>query len=124
MVHLDTSFLIRALVAGSPQDRRLREWIKAGTPLGISNIVWTEFLCGPVEAPQIELAMRIVGERIPYTEDHAVLAARLFNSTGRRRGSLADCMIAVTAVLADAELATANLADFRPFKALGLTLVD
>ena len=35
VIHLDTSFLIRALVRETPQDRRLREWLRAGERLGI-----------------------------------------------------------------------------------------
>ena len=48
MFHLDTSFLIRALVAGSPQDVALRGWLQSGLPIGASVIAWTEFLCGPL----------------------------------------------------------------------------
>ncbi len=123
MIQLDTSFLIRALVRDSLQDRKLRQWLRAGDTLGISAIAWAEFLCGPVETPHVELATQVVPERIPFTEEDAGLAARLFNEYGRRRGSLADCMIAATAVRAKASLATANPSDFRRFEASGLTLV-
>lgn len=123
MVHLDTSFLIRALTPKSAQDRALRAWIHAGEPLCISAIGWAEFLCGPIEAEHMSLAARVVPERIPFTDEEARLAANLFNESGRRRGSLADCMIAATALRADASLATVNPADFRRFEASGLKLV-
>ena len=42
--------------------------------------------------------------------------------TGRRRGTLGDCLIAATAVNAGAELATGNLADFRRLSDAGLVL--
>ena len=42
MIHLDTSFLIRALVRGSAQDKRLRGWLGAGEPIGMSSIAWAE----------------------------------------------------------------------------------
>ena len=34
MIHLDTSFLIRALALGSPEDRKLRGWIGEGQTPG------------------------------------------------------------------------------------------
>ena len=124
MIHLDTSFLIRALVKGSPEDEMLREWIAAGEPLGMSTIAWAEFLCGPVNGTILSLASVIVKQRLDYTEAMAVTAARLFNGGGRRRGSMVDCMIAAAAIEANAAIATTNLADFRHFKPLGLTLAQ
>ncbi len=122
MIHLDTSFLIHALSAGTPQDRKLRAWLAAGEPLGISAVAWTEFLCGPVEPAALDLVARIVSERFPFGEGEATLAARLFNDSGRRRGSLADCMIAATALRAGVALATENPKDFRRFAGAGLSL--
>ena len=37
MIHLDTSFLIDALAPGPQEDVRLREWIGANEPLGMST---------------------------------------------------------------------------------------
>ena len=123
MIYLDTSFLIRALVRGSSQDRLLREWIRAGEPLGVSAVVWAEFLCGPVREQEVRWAAEVVAERTDFTEDHAAIAARLFNESGRRRGSLIDCMIAATAMAVDAPLATENIADFRRLQASGLRIL-
>ncbi len=122
MIHLDTSFLIRALAMGSPEDRRLRGWIGEGQTLGMSTVAWTELLCGPLKRSEMELATEIVGQRQDFTPEHAELAARFFNESGRRRGSLIDCMIAATALVADAPIATANAADFLRFKDFGLTM--
>lgn len=72
---------------------------------------WAEFLCGPLEVEDVDLANRIVGEPLTLLGDDARLTARLFN-LARRRGSLVDCMIAATAVRAGAALATRNPADF------------
>lgn len=122
MIQLDTSFLIRALVKGSPQDRALRSWLRAGESLAISAIAWGEFLCGPADRSHFDLAARVVPERLAFTGDDATLAAQLFNDSGRRRGSFVDCMIAATAIRAEADLATANAGDFRRFDGAGLRL--
>ena len=122
MIHLDTSFLIRALVAGSTEDRRLSDWISAGEGIGMSAVAWTEFLCGPLSPSRLRVADAIVGPRVDFTGVDAVVAARLFNECGRRRGSLPDCMIAASALGAGAQLATADEADFRRFEAFGVQL--
>jgi predicted nucleic acid-binding protein len=121
-IHLDTCFLVRALVPGTDADRRLRSWLRDGHRLCMDAIAWTEFLCGPLQPDERRLAEQIVTERVSYTESDAQRAAELFNATGRRRGTLADCMIAAAAAERDAELATLNQDDFRCFEALGLRL--
>lgn len=122
MIHLDTSFLIRALVAGSPEDVRLRAWVRQQTRLGISAICWTEFLCGPLSDEQIELVGHLVSQPVAYTDAQARRAALLFNAGDRRRGSLIDCMVAATAIGAGATLATSNPKDFRRFESAGLQI--
>ncbi len=124
VIHLDTNFLIMALVPGSSEDARVRGWLAARTPLGISAVSWAEFLCGPMEGDEGGLASRVLPDPVPFVAADADLAARLFVMGERRRGSLADCMIAATAIRLDAELATVNLDDFRRFGSAGLRLVD
>ncbi|MFZ0659239.1 MAG: type II toxin-antitoxin system VapC family toxin [Candidatus Binataceae bacterium] len=120
LIHLDTSFLIRALSPNSSEDKRLRGWMADGVGLGMSVIGWTEFLCGPLEQRQLALAAAIVGQPVPFAAEDSSRTAELFNGSGRRRGSLIDCMIAAIAIRMDASLATANRADFRRFPALRL----
>lgn len=115
MIHLDTSFLIRVLAREPRADRRMRGWLRTGEPIGISVIAWAEFLCGPIEPAAAALAARVIPIREGFLEEDAGAAARLFNGGGRRRGTLADCMIAATALRAGAALATANPTDFRRF---------
>ena len=123
MIHLDTSFLIRVLEPGSPESRKLRQWIREGETLAVSTIAWTEFLCGPLSEADIESAAEIVDHYRPFAPDHATVAARLFNASGRRRGSLTDCMIAATALADSAPVATANARDFRRYQEIGLRIV-
>lgn len=123
MIHLDTSFLIRALNVGTPEDRKLREWVGAGETLSVSTVAWAEFLCGPLDESEIALADQIVGQRSDFTPDQAAIAARLFNESGRRRGSLIDCVIAAAALADGAPIATRNAADFRRFQDFGLKVV-
>jgi predicted nucleic acid-binding protein len=124
VIHLDTSFLIRSLVAGSMESGNLRNWLQEGTPIVLSAISWSEFLCGPVEPDQVELVRVMIEEFLPFLPQDAELGARLFNLSGRRRGSLIDCLIAATAIRARAALATSNRADFRKFQAHGLQLAQ
>jgi predicted nucleic acid-binding protein len=118
-IHLDTSFLIRALRMGSSEDGQLRAFLRAHRELAICSIAWTEFLCGPLDASQLDAARRLTSERIPFTEQDASLAAELFNRSGRRPSSLTDCMIAAAALRRRAQLATSNPVDFER---LGVTL--
>lgn len=124
MIHLDTGFLISALRRGSDEDRRLREWLAQSQPIGISAVSWAEFLCGPVDGPDVALAARVVNEPVALLAPDAAMAAELFNLAGRRRGSLNDCMIAATALRAGASIATTNLTDFRRFEAAGLRVTS
>lgn len=124
MIHLDTSFLIRALVPGTPQETRLLAWFDGPDPVGVSAVVWAEFLCGPVSASFTTMARSLLGEPITLGPAEAERAARLFNDTGRRRGSFVDCLVAASALEADARLATDNVNDFARFAASGLQLVS
>ena len=123
MIHLDTNYLIGLLVRGSPQAGDADRWLAAGQTLAASAIAWTEFLNGPVTPLEVNRAEAVLQLRIvPFGRQEAVLAADLFNRTGRRRGSRFDCLIAATAILMQAEVATVNQLDFRAFVPHGLKL--
>ncbi len=121
MIHLDTSFLIRALMRGTPEDQALRRWIANGESLAVCSIGWAEFQCGPLTSSELAVAGAIIGRHRDFTKDDAESAARLFNESGRRRGSLIDCMIAAAAQADGAPVATANTADFLRLSELGVT---
>lgn len=122
-IHLDTSFLIRALVPGSDQDAALRAWIREGRPVSMSTLAWGEFLCGPLEQGVGELAERVIRRHAALGTTEAAFAAELFNETGRRRGSFSDCVIAATTMIDAAALATTDRTDFERFLDAGLELV-
>ena len=122
MIHLDTNFIIAALVPGSPAEGKVQAWLVAGEDLGISTIAWSEFLCGPVTPPDATLAQTFLAAPEPFLAVDARKAADLFNATGRRSRSLADCQIFATALRCAAPVATANRSDFAPFQSHGLLL--
>ena len=123
MIHLDTNYLIGLLVRGSREAQQVERWLAAGEPLAASAVVWSEFLNGPVTALEVTRAETVIQSSIvPFGKAEAVCAADLFNRTGRRRGSRFDCLIAATAIIAQAGLATVNQADFKSFLPHGLKL--
>ena len=122
MIHLDTSFLIQALIPQSAPETRLQEWIIAGEDVGISSIARSELLCGPLKAEDVALAESLFAAHEPFLMADAAKAAEPFNGTGRRSRSLADCQIAAVAIRCEARIATHNISDFAPFKSFGLTL--
>ena len=122
MIQLDTSFLIQATVAGSSAHAGFRKWSAAGESFGVSAVAWAEYLCGPLDPQGEALAKQIFPLPEGFLAGDAALAADLFNKTGRRSRSLADCMIAAVAIRCGAKLATLNASDFQPLVQHGLAL--
>jgi len=123
MIHLDTNYLIGLLVKGSSEAGDVEGWLAAGQTLATSAIAWTEFLNGPVTPLEVSRAGAVLQLRIvPFSQKEAALATDLFNKTGRWRGSRFDCLIAATALIAQAEVATVNQSDFKLFVPHGVKL--
>ena len=80
-------------------------------------------MCGPISPAQANKAAVIAQVIEPLAKTDAERGAELFNVSGRRRGSLADYLIAAVALQRGAPLATDNVSDFRAFTALGLVVV-
>jgi hypothetical protein len=62
-----------------------------GEDLGMSSIGWSEFLCGPLTPTDEKFARMLFPAPEPFIASDAHKAAELFNATGRRSRSLADC---------------------------------
>jgi predicted nucleic acid-binding protein len=123
MIHLDANILILAAQRNSEVQAVLSQALHDGENFSASATAWTEFLNGPVSLQNKEDAdFMIEGRVLPYGRAEALIAARLFNETHRKRGSMADCMIAATAIQAGALLSTHNRKDFAAFVPFGLRL--
>ena len=124
MICLDTSYLVRGLIAATPEAANLLKWIKKGEVLCASSIAWYEFACGPVDPEGLKLGRSLLaGGILPFDEMQAAQAARLFNAVGRLRRLRVDAIVAAAAIAAGASLATGNQRDFLPFVAQGLKLI-
>ena len=123
MIHLDTNVLI-ALPLLARQRHVLTRRIGEGEPVATSSLAWFEYVCGPVAESEQRLVRAVIGAHIlDVDEAIAERAAALFNHAGRKRSLRTDSLIAATAILAGAELASYNAEDFAPFTAHGLTLL-
>ncbi len=123
MICLDTNYLIRGLIDGSEESAALRSWAAAGETLVTPMVAWYEFLCGPVTANQRDTVRTFLESVLPFDEEHAAIAAELYNAAGRRRSLRVDAMIAAAAISANATLATNNRDDFEVFVDSGLKLL-
>src|SRR5258707_3290588 len=94
MIHFDTNFLVDATVVGSTAHVKVRAWSAGGESLGVSSIALAEYLCGPLDPQGEVIARQMFPSAEGFLTSDAVLAAELFNKSGRRSRSLADCMIA------------------------------
>lgn len=122
MIHLDTNFLIDALVPGSAQEAQMVGWLSSGKSVGISAIAWGEFLCGPLSPAAEAFARQLLPAAHPLERADAEKAAELFNLTGRKSKSYADCCIAAVTIRQQAALATSNRDDFLRMVPHGLVL--
>ncbi len=122
-IHLDTNYLIYYAHGGRAEVvERVQSWLRQGKSIYVSAMTWAEFQCGPLTMREHDLAHEIIHGVLPLTMEHGNSAGWLFSQTGRRPKSLADCLIAATAIADGATLATNNRSDFAPFLPHGLKL--
>lgn len=123
-VHLDANVLVALSDPTLPLFATVAEAIARGDQMETSVIAWHEYARGPLLPEDQARAARLLEDRIiALTRQMAELAAQLFNETGRRRASTADCLVAAAAIRADAEFLTDNAADFERFVPHGLRLL-
>jgi predicted nucleic acid-binding protein len=124
MIHLDTNLLIALADSSDPHRDSALRLMELHSAAAVSSLAWWEFVCGPVSADGALMVRRLLpGGILPFDEVHSHEAARLFNAVGRARRFKFDSLIAATAILAGAELATVNREDFEPFVPHGLKLL-
>lgn len=123
MIHLDTNLLIAMVKINDAHHATASRLATGSDTLFASSIAWMEFSSRPVQ-PAIAMALQgmLRGGIIPFDENSASLAGELFHLTGSKRRTRIDTMIAATAILTGAQLATANPQDFTPFLPHGLKL--
>jgi predicted nucleic acid-binding protein len=124
VICLDTNYLILGLSRGTREAGQLIEWTRAGELLVAPMIAWFEFRCGPVTTIQIETMRSFLKEVLILDERQVIEAARLFNAVGRKRALRVDALIASSAIVARARLATSDVDHFAAFVPHGLELTE
>ena len=123
MICFDTNYLIRALIPETEEALAVERWLEANETLCIPTVAWYEFLCGSTaEEEQLALAL-LDGGLLPLGVIEAQSAAAAFRKLDKPRRLRVDAMIAATAIVAKAPLATNNRKDFLPFEPHGLILL-
>ncbi len=123
MICLDTNYLIRALIPQTEQAVAVEKWLGSREALCIPAVAWYEFLCGSTEEEEHLAFSLLAGGILAFTPSEAQVAASGFRSLNKPRRLRVDAMIAATAIVAKAPLATNNRCDFEPFLPHGLELV-
>ena len=122
-IHLDTNLLVEVGLGGSEMRASLIAWLRKGNYFAASTKAWSEFCNGSIAEYQMKITEAALDDLIlDFTKPMAETASALFNKSGRRRGSHADCMIAACAIISEAPLSTLNLKDFERFIPFGLRL--
>jgi len=122
-LHLDTNALIALSDPFHPLFLQIEKCLEQGWAAETDAVAWHEYVRGPLLPEDIQRALLIVENRVfDLTRPMAEKAAELFNVTGRRRASTADCLIAAVCIGHGAELLTNNIGDFTPFKIHGLKI--
>lgn len=118
--HLDTDFLVKALLASGPERELLRKLSDSPAEMEMSALAWYEF-CRGSRRPQQEAIARSFLEAdgvIDFDESIAARAADIFRRLGSPRRRAADIAIAAVAISRDARLLTGNVRDYSGIEEL------
>lgn len=122
-VLLDTNVLVALSDPRHSLFQRVEAALQNGVSLMTCAVAWHEYMCGPLNPEDRRRVLLMLENRVlTLDRNDAEVAAMLFNRSGRRRGSKADCLIAAVALRRDLPLLTANLKDFDPFISCGVHL--
>jgi len=122
--HLDTDFLIKALLARGSEQELLRAISDSTAEIEMSALAWYEFCRGP-RSPEQEAVARSYLETegiIAFGEDLASKSADTFRRLGSPRRRAFDVAIATVAMARSAHLLTGNTRDYSGIE--GLLLGD
>ncbi len=123
MIHLDASLLIALIKKSDVHHPAAARVIGGPGPFGCSSVAWMELHSKPVHPRDTAALKSLLNAGIsPLDEACATLAAEMYHRTGSKRRTRLDTIIAATAILTGAELATVNAGDFGPFVPHGLKL--
>jgi predicted nucleic acid-binding protein len=123
-LHLDANAMVALADSAGEVWTLAMEQIQAGALPETSAVAWHEFVRRTLPGEErLRIERLLDGRVVAVTRSTAELAAMLFNATGRRRASTADCFIAAAAIEMGAALVTANVADFQRFEEHGLQLL-
>ena len=113
-LHLDTDFLVCALASSGPERKLLLDLADSSVELQMSAVAWYEFARGPRTEDQLAVARSFFAEDgiVPFSEDIAGRAGRVFQNLGSPRRRANDIAIGVTAVAMNARLVSRNGGDF------------
>jgi predicted nucleic acid-binding protein len=124
MIHLDANLLIALVNRADVHHGKVSRIIAGPGPFGTSAVAWMEFHSKPVHPRDSKAVMALLAGGItPFDEAAATLAGDLYHLTGSKHRTRLDTMIAATAIVAGAELATVNGGDFAAFVPHGLRLL-
>jgi len=123
MICLDTNYLIRALIPLTKEAIAVERWLGSRESLSIPAVAWYEFLCGCTEEEERLAFALLNGGILPFTPFEVQVAASGFRSLNKPRRLRIEAMIAATAIVSNAPLATNNRDDFEPCLPHGLKIV-